>query len=153
MARKASYAPAVSYPFRRSPVAALVLAGVIVLGLADILAWVAAGDREMLHLLVDVLFSGLCAFAAWHWWSRQFPGQLLWNSGEWIVHTDTYSSSSESVVLQHPCVHLNVAFGVLLSVRVQGGWLGQRTLWLWLERRYAPERWHALQCALHARAT
>jgi len=152
MARSRYRAPAVRYPFGRSPVVAWVLLGVAVLGLADMLAWCFTGAGGVARGLTGIVLWVLCVLAAWRWWHAQRAGQLLWNGSEWLLRTDNaFSSSGECVLRQRPRVHLDVSTGVLVSVCVLGSWWNGRTVWLWLECSREPRCWHALRCALFAR--
>jgi len=152
MARSRYRAPAVRYPFGRSPVVVWVLSGIVVLGLANLLIWCFMGAASAVRGWIGFVLWGGCMLAAWRWWHVQRAGQLLWNGSEWLLRTDNAISSSGACVLrQRPRILLDVSSGMLVSVCIQGSWWNGCIVWLWLERSREPGCWHALRCALFAR--
>jgi len=137
-------APAVRYPVMRSGRAGALQAVLWLLGAAAVAGWMAA----LPHVgLPQVLAAGLLlatAVASLRAW-RTPPGQLGWDGQHWRWDG---ASSGPSLPEGTLALHLDLQSLVLVQFRPARG----RPLWLWLDRGALPGRWHALRCALHARA-
>lgn len=143
-------APAVRYPVRRSVVLGCFMCTVLAGAAALLLAWSqfgAAGNRLRIGAAVSLWLFG--AFAAWHFWSRQFVGVLAWNGSTWSMEPPGPSMPDAPRPLSAAEVVLDLQ--ACLWVCVKGDQVPRS--WLWLERRQQPHLWQDLRRALYSRAT
>ncbi|WP_198971006.1 hypothetical protein [Xylophilus sp. ASV27] len=137
-------APAVRYPVMRSGRAGALQAALWLPGAAAVAGWMASAPKLGPP---QVLAAGLLlatAFACLRARRRSPPGQLGWDGQHWRWEG---ASSGPGLPEGTLSLHLDLQSLVLVRFRpARGG-----PLWLWLDRRALPGRWHALRCALHAR--
>ena len=147
--RASSHAPAVRYPHGQSARVGWLLATVSSCGLACLLAWLVFGTARADIPIKAVTGLGLwlaCCLIAWCWWARMPVGQLAWDGGQWLLESGM--SGQAQAVQGSPQVHLDLQWGLLLSLKVLQG----PGCWLWLERRSDPLQWLALRRAVYSPA-
>jgi hypothetical protein len=79
------------------------------------------------------------------WRGGQVWSALVWNGAAWFLER-TKKNGAMTVIAQ-PSIRFDGQRWLLLRARA-----GRCSVWLWLGRSIAPARWHALRCALYARA-
>lgn len=147
--RAPSHAPAVRYPHGRSAVVGWLLLAVAGCGLTSLLGWLVLGTAQADLAIKAASGLGLwlvCCAVAWRWWRRMPVGQLTWDGGQWVL--DSVRPGQAQAVQGSPQVHLDLQWGMLLSVRAPQG----RGNWLWLERRSNAVQWLALRRAVYSPA-
>ena len=140
--RAPSHAPAVRYPHGRSAVVGWLMLAVAGCGLISLLGWLVLGTAQADLAIKAASGLGLwlvCCAVAWRWWWRMPVGQLTWDGGQWVL--DSVRPGQAQAVQGSPQVHLDLQWGMLLSVRALQG----RGNWLWLERRSDAVQWLALR--------
>jgi len=133
------HAPSVNYPVGRSLLAAAWAAAAWLAGACTVAAWWLHGAGPAWHAwLGAALLATTAAWAGWCW-LRNFEGELRWDGSAWHL-------SGRGAALPDLSCALDLQVALLLRVS------GDPARWLWVERRRAPARWHALRCAVYSRA-
>jgi len=136
-------APPVFYPLGRSSFLGGLLLGLWLAGALLTLAWASLARLSGWQLMVAcaaVLLAGLAA--ALHW--KNTPsGQLAWDGQVWC-----WVSAADPAGVAGPdaAVVADLQRWLLLRLENPSG----ACLWLWAERRAAPERWLALRRAVYS---
>ena len=145
-------APPVHYPVGRSFWLAAVLTLCSLAGAAALLAWALLGAGAQPTWVVAGAGAGLwllCSLMAAWFWLRTPCGTLIWNGAHWLLE------SPHGAALCAPCTQLQVPLDLQqrLWLRLQPAPPDAGPpLWLWLERRSQPERWHDLRRAVYSPA-
>lgn len=145
----ARQAPAVRYPVRRSPAVGGVLAAVALLAGVALLAWGLLGTAQnTVSALAGAASWLLAVAAAWHWWYRQWCGELHWDGQQWWLD-GRLPGSSPMPLHGAPEVQWDLQGHLWVCAEAAAG---QGRTWLWLECRQQPERWPDLRRAVYSRA-
>jgi hypothetical protein len=137
--------PPVRFPIGRSLHWGRLIAGVWLLALIALLAALALHAPARSNVVAWLIALAAFLLGAWlalRLWRGQVVGALIWTGAEWFLEQE-----STMTAIAHPGIHFDGQHGLLLRARP-----GRRAVWLWVERSANPARWHALRCALYARA-
>lgn len=136
-------APPVFYPLGRSSFLGGLLFGLWLAGALLALAWgrlASLSGALLMSGLAAVLLAGMAA--AIHW--KNTPsGQLAWDGQAWC-----WVSAADPAGLAAPEVAVVADLQRWLLLRLDNP--SGACLWLWAERRAAPERWLALRRAVYS---
>jgi toxin CptA len=136
-------APSVSYPVGHSRFAAMLHAGLGVLGVAAAAAFAfhsaAFGWRQAAALAVA---AACAAMAAWSW-HRSAQGVLCWDGLAWQWE------EGAAVDGGRPEIALDLQSQLLLRWHAESG----AHRWFWLQKESGPDDWAALRRAVYSRAT
>jgi hypothetical protein len=136
-------APPVFYPLGRSSFLGGLLLGLWLAGALLVLAWASLASLSGGQLLAAgaaVVLSG--AATALHW--KNTPsGQLVWDGQAWC-----WVSAADPAGLAAPDIAVVADLQRWLLLRLESQ--SSACLWLWAERRAAPERWLALRRAVYS---
>lgn len=136
-------APSVSYPVGRSRFAAGLFAVLWGVGAGCVGLWCYQNSSNAPGLAAAlVAVPALTAAAAGFALIPMPPGPVGWDGVHWHLGED-------GEVLRMAAATVGLELQGVLLIRL--GAAGQRTRWLWLERRWAPERWPALRRAVYCR--
>lgn len=138
------------FPVRRSRAVGGVLAALVLAGLVALAAWWLQGVAAAAPFPAAVGAAAwlAAAAAAWHWWRGQLCGELYWDGQQWRL--DSLLAGQPVLLLQGaPEVQWDLQGHLWVCVR---GAAGRPRIWLWLERRWQPERWDDLRRAVYSRA-
>jgi toxin CptA len=136
-------APPVVYPLGRSSFLGALLLGLWLAGALLVLAWASLASLSgglLLAVCTLVLLAGLAV--ALHWKNTP-PGQLAWDGQAWCWVS---AADRAGVVAPEVAVAADFQHWLLLRLERPSG----ACLWLWAERRAAPERWLALRRAVYS---
>ena len=135
-------APAISFPVSRSGPegwAALVL---IVAGLSVLLAWAVffVAPRAW-QVMAAACWCVAGVGLLWRWWHAPC-GVLAWDGRQWSWQPCDGTDPQAGI--------LAVRFDFQQVLLVQFTRVSSKSSWHWLVRSAAPQRWHALRCAVFA---
>jgi hypothetical protein len=99
----------------------------------------ASGAREF--QVAALLLAAFAGVRAWRRFARAESRSLRWDGQAW----HEIDVAGRALALGPPSVCLDLDAAVLLRARLQGS---RSVRWLALERRGAPQRWHALRVAM-----
>lgn len=136
-------APPVFYPLGRSSFLGGLLLGLWLAGVMLVLAWASLARLSGWQLMVACAAVLLAGTAAALHWKNTPSGQLVWDGQAWC-----WVSAADPAGLAAPdaAVVADLQRWLLLRLESQSG----ACLWLWAERRAAPERWLALRRAVYS---
>ncbi|MDD0810700.1 hypothetical protein PSQ20_10160 [Curvibacter sp. RS43] len=97
--------------------------------------------------VLGAVFSLLAAGLAWAQARRLPVGDLVWDGGLWQLNRQPDGSEDSAAALT---VVLDLQWALLLRWPAASG--RSAVVWLWVQRAWAPERWHGLRCAVYSRA-
>lgn len=142
-------APALHFTVGPSRFLAVVVLGLVALGLVGLCAWALGGARKApaVLLLAALLWLAVSVLALWH--STHLPtGVLLWDGLGWHWGLDAVP-----VPVTPPRVHWDGQTRVLLSVQLLAptGRAAGPLQWLWVERTMQPQGWLDLRRAVYSR--
>ena len=90
--------------------------------------------------IVTVVCSG---WVAYYGWQNSALGQLVWDGQVWRWESPGYQSGAAELILS-----VVADFQLVLLLRVENK--AHASLWLWVERKTAPERWMDLRRAVYS---
>jgi hypothetical protein len=137
------HAPSVSYPLRRSFAQAIVYLCVWVSATALIVSWICFSRSQGLVLMLGFTAIALVAMVGSFGLRSSPVGQLVWDSQQWHWESAAYQSG----VLQVEVLVI-ADFQHILLIRLENQ--AHASLWLWVERKAAPQRWLDLRRAIYS---
>ena len=136
-------APPVVYPLGRSHFQDWLLLCLWLAGLLLVLLWIYV-TRQLDWRTILALAAVLAAGVAAHFGSKKTPvGQLAWDGQVWRWESASYQTGIAEYELS-----VVADFQHRLLLRLENQALA--SLWLWVERRAAPERWLDLRRAVYS---
>ena len=136
-------APPVFYPLGRSHFLGGLLLGLWLAGALLVLGWTRLASLSGWQLMSGLAAVPLAGLAAAMHWKKTPSGQLAWDGQAWC-----WVSAADPAGLAGPDVAVvaDLQRWLLLRLESRSG----ACLWLWAERRVAPERWLALRRAVYS---
>ena len=138
-------APSVVYPLGRSFFQGCLLAGFWCAGLLVTAAWFYAAGRLDWRIFLVAFMALAAGFAAFHGWQHSPAGNLAWDGQLWRWESASYQTG---VAEQKILILADFQNVLLLRIENQAG----ASLWLWAERKAAPDRWMDLRRAVYSPA-
>lgn len=117
--------------------------GLWLAGLLSVLLWVNVTQQENWRTVLALVAVFLAGVAAWIGAQRVPAGQLVWTGETWRWESGSYQTGNAEYELS-----VVADFQHRLMLRLQNQ--AQATLWLWVERQAAPERWLDLRRAVYS---
>lgn len=139
--------PAVSFCLRRSPWPPRLLVFWLLLAWGVQLAWWRQSGGSAWGPILGALFSLIAAGLAWVQAKRLPVGDLVWDGGLWHLNLQSERAGGCTTAVT---VVLDLQWALLLRWPPASG--RSDAVWLWVQRAWAPERWHGLRCAVYSRA-
>lgn len=136
-------APPVFYPLGRSSFLGGLLLGLWLAGVLLVLAWASLARLSGWQLMAACAAVALAGMAAAMHWKKTLSGQLAWDGQAWCWVS---AADPAGLVVPDAVVVADLQRWLLLRLDKPSG----ACLWLWAERRAAPERWLALRRAVYS---
>ncbi|WPB56003.1 hypothetical protein [Xylophilus sp. GOD-11R] len=141
-------AASVAYPVLRSRREAVCLAMMWLLGAAPVVGWL-AGTRTSVWagLLVGGWTIGV-GLAAMIQWLCGRPRMLRWNGEAWSIDESVPSTITDKPLIESASISVSLDLQSSMLLRLKQS--GRLPAWVFVDRSAAPQRWHALRCAVTA---